>query len=218
MNQKKIVDFLISLPLFRRCDKEVLFHVLHAHKCEAIDTPQAQALFANGPALGILLDGRAQIRSTDKEGVILRTLKKGDIFGAASLFLQDAAPLSQIVATERCSTLLLSRASVCELMRKDEAFLDEYLAFLAGRVNFLNQKIRCYTAGSAQRRLALWIVGEGKDTLTLPHSITSLAKTLDIGRASLYRALDKLEENGLILRNGRTITVPSVDSLLEIYQ
>ena len=218
MNQKEIVDFLITLPLFRHCDKAVLLRVLQAHACEATDTPPAGAVLADAPALGVLLSGRAQIRSTDKEGVILRTLKKGDVFGAASLFLQDAAPLSQIVAQDPCTTLLLSRTAVCELMQRDGAFLDEYLAFLAGRVNFLNQKIRCYTAGSAERRLAMWIAAEGKETLILPDSIASLAKTLDIGRASLYRALDKLEENGLIGRKGRTITVPSVDALLEIYQ
>ena len=218
MDQNKTTEFLTSLPLFKRCDKGTLTRVLGTCRCDTVDTPQGGEIVTDTPSLGILLEGRAQIRSTDKEGVILRTLKKGDVFGAASLFLQDAAPLSQIIARTPCTTLLLSRTAVCELMQRDGAFLDEYLAFLAGRVHFLNQKIRCYTAGSAERRLALWIAAEGKDTITLPGSLSALAKTLDIGRASLYRALDKLEETELITRNGRTITVPCVDTLLEIYQ
>ena len=49
-------------------------------------------------------------------------------------------------------------------------------------------------------------------------SLTALAKALDIGRASLYRALDKLENEGTILRDGRRITVLSTDDLLKQYQ
>ena len=40
---------------------------------------------------------------------------------------------------------------------------------------------------------------------------------LDIGRASLYRALDKLEAEGFIRRAGREITVVSQDAILQKY-
>jgi CRP-like cAMP-binding protein len=89
---------------------------------------------------------------------------------------------------------------------------------LAGRVRFLNRKIQCFTAGSAERRLALWLLSEEEEVITLPSSLTTLSDMLDIGRASLYRALDKLENSGLISREGRNIALLSPDEILKKYQ
>ena len=41
---------------------------------------------------------------------------------------------------------------------------------------------------------------------------------LSISRASLYRAFDQLEQEGLIQRNGREILLPSPTAILESYQ
>ena len=71
---------------------------------------------------------------------------------------------------------------------------------------------------SAERRLALWLISEESNTVTLPASLSAFSDMLDIGRASLYRALDKLEGEGLIRREGRKITVISQDEILKKYQ
>ena len=47
--------------------------------------------------------------------------------------------------------------------------------------------------------------------LTCP--ATELAQRLGISRASLYRAFDTLEEQGLIRREGRSIFVPDLSAL-----
>ena len=173
----------------------------------------------NEPLLMVLLSGRVKIFSADQEkNVILRVMEPGEVCGAASLFLEAPSPISRIEAAERSAVLLFNAATVRLLLGKDPEFLNAYLAFLAGRVQFLNRKIRCYTAGSAERRLALWLASEQQATVRLPDSITALADTLDIGRASLYRSLDKFEAEGLISRRGREITVISQDELLRKYQ
>ena len=105
-----------------------------------------------------------------------------------------------------------------ELLAQDEGFRDAYLVLLSDRVRFLNRKIQCFTAGSAERKLALWLISEDQKSIVLPSAIASLADMLDLGRASLYRALDKLEDEGLISRSGRTITVISQERILQKYQ
>ena len=95
--------------------------------------------------------------------------------------------------------------------------MDAYLQFLAERVQFLNAKIRSFTAGSTERRLALWLAEHAQNGAIRTPSLSMLAETLDIGRASLYRALDKMELEGLITRNGREIKVPCTDTLLQKY-
>ena len=165
-----------------------------------------------------MLSGKLQILSADAErSVVLRSVGKGHIFGAATLFLEDRAPVSRLLAQSACTLFFLEKAAVRELLVTDPAFMDAYLRFLAERVHFLNAKIRCFTAGSAERRLALWLAEHPEGTPFPVSSLTTLADTLDIGRASLYRALDKLEAEGLIARNGREMTVPSIEALLKKY-
>ena len=116
-----------------------------------------------------------------------------------------------------CKVLFLEHDAVRTLLGKDAAFLDAYLAFLADRVQFLNQKIRCFTAGSVERRLALWLAENAQNGPITASSLTGLAEILNVGRASLYRALEKLENDGLILRNGRELQIPNADELLKKY-
>ena len=209
---------LTALPLFSRTTLAVLTDWLST-------AAEPLALCAGAPitraeqGLGVLLEGQAEICSADSgRSVILREITAPGIFGAASLFCDGPTPLSRIVAKTDCLVLFLSREAVRALLGRDEGFRDAYLAFLAGRVRFLNQKILCFTAGSAERRLALWLISEESTTVTLPASLSAFSDMLDIGRASLYRALDKLEGEGLIRREGRKITVLSQDEILKKYQ
>ena len=99
------------------------------------------------------------------------------------------------------------------LLEQDKSFLYHYLGFLSGRICYLNRKIRYLTAGSAERRLALYLSSFQKDTVELDASLSSLSELLDIGRASLYRAFDSLQSDGIITRDGDRITVLSRDAL-----
>ena len=220
MENKEILSFLQKAPLFKDADPALLEKTLHSKSFRVQTAVAGERIGADAcRLLFLVLEGRVQIRSTDGErGVILRTACKGEVLGAASLFLKQTPPLSYIEALDSCTVLLIESSAVLELMHADSGFLDAFLSFLAGRVRFLNQKIRCFTAGSAQRRLALWLVAEEREHITLPTSLSALAETLDIGRASLYRALDTLEAEGMICRHGREIQVVSRDRILEKYQ
>ena len=214
------VKLFSSLPLFAGTDPQILQDWLEEYQREPVSIP-ADAPIENPQerCLCILLKGCAQIQSADSgRNVILRELNAPGIFGAASLFCEGELPLSRITAKTACRILYIPLEAVRVLLGRDAGFRDAYLSFLAGRVRFLNRKILCFTAGSAERRLALWLISEENSTVLLPTSLTALADMLNIGRASLYRALDKLEAEGLIRRNGREITVISQDAILNQYQ
>ncbi|MBQ3483045.1 MAG: Crp/Fnr family transcriptional regulator [Clostridia bacterium] len=209
---------LRALPLFATAKKDHLGVLLASGTVREFAAGETIAE-SEGRQLGILLSGRAEIRSVDPvRTVVLRTLLENDIFGAAALFCPDDAALSRIEAVSDCTCLFFDAASVRALLQTDSGFLDRYLSFLAGRVRFLNRKILCFTAGSAERRLALWLLSEERDTVTLPATLTVLADMLDIGRASLYRALDKLSDEGFIARRGREIRLLDPNALREAYR
>ncbi|MBQ8342461.1 MAG: Crp/Fnr family transcriptional regulator [Clostridia bacterium] len=207
-----------SLPLFAGIGQDCLCDWLAVCPPEEITAAIGESL-GKQRHLCVLLEGHAAVFSADSgRNVILREIKAPAVFGAASLFCPGEAPLSRIEARTPCRALLFAPDAITALMDRDSSFRNAYLTFLAGRVQFLNRKILCFTAGSAERRLALWLTLEENNTVTLPASLTALADMLNLGRASLYRALDKLEGDGLIRREGRVITLISQDELLRKYQ
>ena len=108
--------------------------------------------------------------------------------------------------------------AIKQLLEEDHAFLYQYLGFLSGRIRYLNRKIGYLTAGSAERRLALYLASLGEKTVRLAESISALSELLDVGRASLYRAFDKLTDDGFIAKDGRTIHLLDTDGMLAAYQ
>ena len=180
---------------------------------EIILSPQTEK-----KAVGIILSGQASVTTPDpSRKTLLRFLDAGSAFGIASLF-SDEPYISVIRAHGACRVFLLPEDAVRCLLETDSAFLYRYLGFLSGRIRFLNRKIGYLTAGSAERRLALYLVSLGKETVRLDASISSLSELLDVGRASLYRAFDRLTEDGYLQKSGRTLTLLDADGMLRAYQ
>jgi DNA-binding MarR family transcriptional regulator len=97
-----------------------------------------------------------------------------------------------------------------------------FLEFLSGKIRFLNRKIVTLTAGSAERRLAYFLdtsIPEGKDdTAEITVQMNSLCEMLNLGRASLYRAADRLCEEGFIERIGKTIRIINRKGMMDKYR
>ena len=79
-------------------------------------------------------------------------------------------------------------------------------------------KIMFYTSGSAERRLALYLDSFKTDTVTPDMPMNALSELLDIGRASLYRAIDSLVSDGFIKRDGDSILIIDRDKMLDFYK
>lgn len=173
--------------------------------------------------LCVLMGGQAKVyaRSPDaSHAALLRTMEAGAIFGVHCVFSADMAPQSRIVAQKACRVAVIPCAIWEEILAQHAETMANYICFLTQRVRFLNQKIRYLTAGSAERRLALYLLSEIPDenvAVRLPHSAVSLADLLDLGRASLYRAIDQLTEDGFLVRNGREYRLMQRDKLISYY-
>ena len=84
----------------------------------------------------------------------------------------------------------------------------QYIALLSEKILFLNRRIDTFTADDVSARLRgmlkdFWLRQGKGGAFTLPCSYTQLAALLNVGRASLYRALEQLEREGLFTREGR---------------
>ena len=159
-------------------------------------------------ALGIVLEGRAEAVAPTRERAVLAAFGPGDTFGAAALFGGEGY-VSRIRAVTGCTVLLLPEALLRQWFARCPRMAVNYIAFLSDRVRFLNGKIAIFTQDSAQHRLYRWLRANCDETGCLPEklSMTKLAATLSMGRTSLYRAMEELEEAKLIVRDGKRIEV-----------
>ena len=106
------------------------------------------------------------------------------------------------------------------LRSKNPPSYENYVRFLTQRIEFLNQKIQYLTAGCAERRLSLYLISqipEDEVATRLDISAVSLADLLDLGRASLYRAMDRLSADGFLTRDGHIYTLHHREQLLTHY-
>ena len=154
-------------------------------------------------SLGVVLEGRVQVN-------------KGTLI-AAALFNDRPDYATTLTARTTCRLLLLPQELVEELMGLFPAVGRSYVAYLSERIRFLSGKIDALTAGSAERKVAQYLLSrlEG-EWAELDCSATGLAKRLGVSRASLYRALDALEESGAVRREGKRFYIPRPAALEEI--
>lgn len=163
-------------------------------------------------SIGIVLSGglkAVKIRANGQE-ILLNTFESGGIFGVAGLFNSSCRYVSDIIAMRRSRVLFLPQSLIKDLIYKDPHVAENYIAFLSSRVRYLNTCIDHFTGGSAEARLARFLLAlreEGQNVVELPCSLQQLSDTLGIGRASLYRALNAMTANGLICRTGRRVEI-----------
>ena len=155
--------------------------------------------------IGIIFKGKAIIRS-GVDGVIMNKLNVGDSYGAAALF--DAPTHSTVVvASGECTVLTMDKNFIMDCITSSRQFSINYIEFLSKRINFLNKKINACTAKSAENKLYNYLLQLPRvgNSLSLNVDMSTIAKMLGIGRATLYRAFEKLENNGVITKSDKLI-------------
>lgn len=156
--------------------------------------------------LALLLHGRARVcRRDGSKIVLLSSLTAGDCVGLASLY-SDSLPDTEVSFAAGAVLLVIPRYLVEQLIETDAVFSRNIICELSKKVRFLNTKIAGYTAGSMGEKLYRHLLNLPRDEegyVTLSESMASLARRLGIGRASLYRAVDSLQSEGKIEKEGQ---------------
>lgn len=218
---KKETEKIFRSPIFQGVDLTSAVELFEQHGCRVVDFEDGDSILSQNETThkaGIFLSGQAVATTCDdSKNTLLRFFESGDFFGIANLFTNEDY-VSSIRAKKKCRVFFFTEKAIRELLETDKTFLYNYLGFLSGRICYLNRKIRYLTAGSAERRLALYLSSFRQDTIELDASLSSLSELLDIGRASLYRAFDTLIADGYIEKNGRSIRLLAPDAMIHDYQ
>ena len=198
-------------PLFRRVPPELLQELMtRSELCSVGRGETAYERHRFRRCLGILLAGRIQVR---KESLLVSTLQAGEVFGAAALFNEQEDYPTTLTALEDCRLLLVPQEEVRKLVHCCGEFAWDYITYLSGRIRFLSSRLDTVSADRGERKLARYLLatenGDGEVTL----SATQLCQRIGVGRATLYRAFEDLEEAGAITRSGKTIFIVDIKKL-----
>lgn len=213
---------LRRLFLFQGLDPAELQAVLSRGDCYYGSYRRGQVIYSPTDfqrALGVLLEGAVTVTKEGEPGhpMIVSVLKRGEAFGAAALFHDGEDYVTTLTAREDCRILFFPQQTVALFLRNPR-MAENYVRYLSGRIHFLNSKIDSLIAGTGQRKLAQYLLSAldpsgGQPRVELPCSLSGLADRLHIGRASLYRAFDQLQRDGIARRSGRTVLILDLERL-----
>lgn len=209
MNDKEYT-LLSHSELFRFTDEPVLRRLLEREGVKECAYQARQSICSPkhfDRSIGVLLSGSAAVeKHADNASMLMSVLQPGDVFGAATI-LSDAEVYPVSIRTLTPSkTLIIPEETFLAAMREDFPLTEAYMRYLTGRIRFLNSRIDGLAQPSAEDRLYNFLCNNAVDGVcVLGFPIKSLADALCIGRATLYRAFDTLEEQGRIRRSGRSV-------------
>lgn len=221
MLSQEIFDYIKCDKILGCADVKSLIHCFNEQNVYAENFAAGETIYSpecKQRQIGIILDGRAAVEPINSnEKVMLKMLSEREMFGVANLYAGDVPFISIIVAKSACRVLFIDAEAFRSLLESDARAMHAYLEFMSKKIIFLNKKISTLTAGSTEKKLALFLAENQHDgKFSQRISMMAIAETLSVGRASLYRALDSLESRGLIRRDGKEILIPDKNALLNI--
>lgn len=211
---KSELALLLTSPLFQNCPEQTVQTALDDPECTVQRFDSGQTLYRPhqfSRCLGVLLSGDVRVT---RDTLVISVLAPGDLFGAAALFNDREDYATTLTACTSCRVLFLTQALLSRLMDESSLVRDNYIRYLSGRIRFLSGKIQSLAADSVEGRLKQYLLTNlSPQQPRLDCPATELAKRLGISRASLYRAFETLERQGLIRRQDKAVLVPDLKAL-----
>lgn len=203
------LNFLKQTRIFKYADEKILTSVLNTYG-KSVSYAKNDIVFSRetySPVLCLIIKGEARV---SKGETVISHLKDGEIFGAAFLYNQSYEFENTVTALTPLKVVIIEKNGVDELIKCDSSVSFNYISYLSERIGFLNSKIEGYTKPNAEEKLMLYLkknadMNNGKCEISV--SMTELSHVLQISRASLYRVIETLENQGKICRDGKKIYV-----------
>ncbi len=205
--KKKERSFLTETFLFSGFSADEIDALPCKIEAESLTFEKGQHLdfsFSEVKKIAFVLFGECEVMSNK---LVINTLKKGDSFGILSVFSDEPYP-THILARNRCGILFLTKETLTSLIECSPKVARNVITFLAGRVTFLNHKVATLGGASVEKKCASYLKEQYNsfgERFAFP--ISSVARKIGAGRASLYRALDALEAKEILRHEDGAIQI-----------
>ena len=193
--------------LFREVPEAGLDWALTQSRMET--APRGDVLYAPHQfqrSLGFVLSGKVRVTRGE---LLVDVLEAGACFGAAALFNQREDYPTTLTALTDCQVLFLSQETVAQLMERWPRAGVNYVHYLSGRICFLSDRLNSLAAGSAEEMVEQFLRRSADADGVVCVAATAVAQALGLGRASVYRAFETLEERGILTRDHKKFIIKS---------
>ena len=168
--------------------------------------------------IGLIIEGKCEVRHTRSDGnvVVINVLKEGGSFGVLSAFSDNEFP-TEIVAVKNSRIALFKKEDVVFLIKSKGEIALNLIDFLVNRIEFLNEKIQTFSGGSVEQKLSSYLLSESKTKGEIfDFNRKKAAEAISSGRASVYRAMDSLVNDGVIKYDSKKIYILDPEGLERI--
>ena len=216
------VSFFENTFLFNDVENKKIEKLLESASLNVESYQKGDVIFSPSSferKIGFVSKGECMVyRQTNTGLVPLNAAKMYDSFGIISVFSSRGDFPTYVKANNACTVIFMDSEDLKELVKKCPQVSLNVINFLANKIDFLNDKIAAFSAGSIEEKLINHIISLQKkfNSLEFDFNKKKSAEALNCGRASLYRALDALEKDGYISFASKKIHITDLKGLERI--
>ncbi len=208
-----------NIPLFKNINEKEIKEMLKCFKAKELKFSQGEEICSYNNkkgVIGVVLQGKAFVKKLDFNGnyFILENLTNFDIFSDKISYSATDASYISVYAVTDVIILLFDFTEVfkrCAKACKYHSILVENLMqIVIEKTKTLSRRIELLSNKTIKDKFLGYchlMLKKGEDTFSLPMSYTSLAEYLCVDRSALMREIKKLNEQGYVKTDKKTVTV-----------
>lgn len=159
--------------------------------------------------IGLILRGSAEVSPKNQSSVSV--LICGNVFGICNIFVREQMPTS-LRAKSKCMAAFLPKDRFAGLLSENSILMYRYVRLCNRKMLYLADKLRLMSITSMRDRLIFWLQrNQNNGIIKLGFSKDELARLLGMSRASLFRIISELEEDGILSCRSSTIAILKPD-------
>lgn len=216
-----IAALLAHVPLFSGLDTEEIARI--ARGTREIHAAKGDILFHKGDAatgFHLVVYGQIKLAFSSSQGSekVVDIMSQGQTFGEAVMFM-DRPYMVYAQALKDSQLLHIAKNVILDELERDPKLGRKMIASLSMRLHHLITDVEAYSLHSGRQRIIGYLLRESTDTdapsivVTLPTHKGVIASRLNLTQEHFSRILHELTEAGLIIVEGRKISIPNVPKL-----
>ena len=216
-----IEALLARVPLFSSLSPEEIARI--ARGTREIHALKNDVLFHKGDqptGFHLIAYGQIKLGFTSSQGSekVIDILGPGQTFGEAVMFMDKPYPVFAQALSD-AQLLHISKQAMLDELERDPLFSRKMIASLSVRLHHLITDVESYSLHSGRQRIIGYLLRESPEsdaralTVTLPTSKGTIASRLNLTQEHFSRILHELSEAGLIIVEGRRISIPDMEKL-----
>jgi len=161
----------------------------------------------------IIIQGEMAVRMTGPSGKSMQVMTKsiGAIIAPACVFTSDSYIPVTYEVTKPTILLRMNQATLQEMLNSNERLRMNFVILLSNSCNYLARKVRMLTLHTVREKVAVFLLQEStynrNTSFFLTKSRQEIADSFAIQKFSLQRCLREFADEGIIILEGKHITI-----------